>query len=136
MMMITMITITMTAMIPIITFLFFHHILFFTLRDVSLRSYDWSARVSLFFTRISILSPLSITLSIFFKADSSNSDNSFLRLDSLSTSVLFWYLLIQSCKMGLKSLSEWPTAEALLCESYLEKKASCIFLRKLTAILI
>jgi len=57
---------------PIITFLFFHHILFFTFLEVSLKSYDWSARVSLFFTKISILYPLSITLSMLRSACSSN----------------------------------------------------------------
>ena len=133
--MMTMMTTTMmmTRAMPIITFLFFHHILFFTFREVSRKSYDCSARVSLFFTRIYIFSPLSIILSIFLRDCSSRSLSSFLKLDNLSTSVLLLYFPIHSCRMGLKSLSECPTAWFLFALSYLAKKVSCIFLRKLAA---
>lgn len=102
--------IKMTTMIPIITFLFFHHILFLTAREVSLKSYDWSAKVSLFFTKISIFYPLYMILSKFLKASSSASFNTFFSLDNLSIYSLLLYFPIQSDKMGLKSLREWATA--------------------------
>lgn len=107
-------TIRITTMIPIVTFLFFHHILFFTFLEVSRISSDWSANVSLFFTRISIFSPLSITLSIFRSAVSYKSLNSFFKRDSLSTDSLLLYFPIHSCKIGLKSFNEWAIAVFLL----------------------
>lgn len=125
-----------TAMMPIITFLFFHHILFLTFREVSRKSRDWSAKVSLFLTKISILSPRSMTLSIFLRACSSSSLSYFFNPVSLSASALLLYFDIHSWRMGLKSLREWATAPNLWLDSYRPKKASCIFLRKFTAILI
>ena len=74
--------------IPIIIFLFFHHILFFTFFAVSFKSYDWSVIISLFLTNTSIFSPLSITLSMFCREICSSSVSSFFNYDSLSTFVL------------------------------------------------
>jgi len=132
----TAITATITRIIPIITFLFFHHILFFTFLEVLRISKDWSDKTSAFFTSTSIFSPLSITLFMLRNACSSSSLSSFRKLDSLSTSYLLENLAIHSCKVGLKSFSECPTALFLLTWSYLEKKASWMRFRKLTAILV
>ncbi len=129
-------TATTATTIPMHTFLFFHHILFFTFLDVSRISNDWSANVSAFFTIISIFWPLSIILSKLFKAIYSASFNYLRALNNLSTSALLLYFPIHYCKIGLKSFRLWATAWFLLVISYLLKKLSCIFLRKSTAILV
>ncbi len=73
-----------TMITPIIIFLFFHHIFLLTVLAVFLISYDWSANVYDFLTKISIFSPLSITLFIFYKACSSNYVSYFLKEENLS----------------------------------------------------
>lgn len=73
-----------TIMTPIMIFLFFHHIFLLTVFAVFLISYDWSAKVYDFLTKISIFYPLSMTLFIFSNACSSSSVNYFLKDENLS----------------------------------------------------
>lgn len=130
------IRITTTIPIPIRTFLFFHHILFFTLRAVFFMSRDWSLIVSLFFTKISIFSPLSITLSMFFSDISSSSVSYFFNSVSLSTREGSLYFVIMFWSTLLNYFNEWATAELRLPASYWLKNWSCTFFKKLTAILV
>jgi hypothetical protein len=69
---------------PIMIFLFFHHIFLLTVLAVFFISYDWSAIVYDFLTRIYIFYPLSMTLFMFSRACSSSSESSLRRDENLS----------------------------------------------------
>lgn len=133
----------MRRMSAIHTFLFFHHIFLFTARAVLFKSYEVSAIVRVFSTRISILSPRSIALSRFFREICSASDSSlhkffhyFWSRQNLSTFALSLKRAMRSSRILRKSVSENGRAASLFCLGYLSKNLSAMSLRKEMAIRI